>query len=129
MDGLRKEGGCLDEFGQAMQIGFVLAALKGHERDALLALALSLAGRQLGDLRLSGLRMVASLVSSKVYEEELIKRLDAGLSDSSASLEDLIRDLSKEYTSNFGNRLQLDDEGDPTGGEWTYKDPEDGLKP
>ena len=105
---------------EAIELAFVLAALKGHERDALLSIALSLAGRQLGDLRLSGLRGIALLSVDPVWND-LRQHLPEGAKPD--SLEDLIDVVSRGLTTNIGNRLLLDDDGDPVGGTWLYNDP------
>lgn len=105
---------------QAVQLAFILAALKGHERDALLSIALSLAGRQLGDLRLSGLRAVAMVTVDDVWKS-LRQHVPEG--STVESLEDLIDAVSRSVRTNIGNRLQFDDDGEVVGGEWLHKDP------
>lgn len=106
---------------QAVDLAFVLAALKGHERDALASLALSMAGRQLGDLRLSYLRMLAAYAIPAIVEA-LKPDLPDGVDPSSMSLEDAVDALTRGAGSNLGTNLKLD--GDQVvGGEWLYQDP------
>jgi transcriptional regulator with XRE-family HTH domain len=104
----------------ALRAGIAISALKGHERDALLSLALSLAGRQLGDLRLSGLLAFVGLISDEL-EAILWKYLPQG--SNPTTLEELIDVLSEGMVSNYGTRIHLDEDGDPATGEWTYQDP------
>lgn len=106
---------------QAVDLAFVLAALKGHERDALASLALSMAGRQLGDIRLSHLRMLAAYAMPAI-DEALRPNLPDGVDPSSMTLEAATDALSQGGGANFGTNLQLD--GDQViGGEWLYPDP------
>lgn len=113
---------------QALQFGLTVAALRGNERAALLSLVLSMGGRQLGDARLSGLRAVSGFIASEV-EVQLCKLLGAaGVSYDleklrSMKVEDIMDELSREMTSNIGNKLIFNEEGDPVGGEWEYPDP------
>ncbi|WP_201496314.1 helix-turn-helix domain-containing protein [Rubrivivax sp. A210] len=119
LEGFRS--GARQDIRQAVELACVLTALKDHERDALTSLALSLAGRQLGDLRLSGLRMVAAM---------LVPDLEAGIRKFAdvepgepLTLEAAADALSRQGTSNIGHRLVLDEDGQPAGGEWLYPDP------
>jgi transcriptional regulator with XRE-family HTH domain len=104
----------------SIRVGVAIGSLKGHERDALFSLALSLAGRQLGDLRLSGLLSYLGLIGDEI--DAIVRKR---LPDDSApdSVEELVEILSQGVTSNFGNHLILDEDGDVTGGEWVYPDP------
>lgn len=106
-------------FRDALRAGVAISALKGHERDALMSLALSLAGRQLGDLRLSGLLAYVGEISNEV-EDVLRKHLPEGCSPS--SLEELIEVISQGQSSSLGNRLHFDEDGEASG-DWTYPDP------
>ncbi len=106
----------------AIRIGFAIAALKGHEREALASLALSLAGRQLGDLRLSGLLTYVGMLG-----EEIDKLVRQSFPDGEApgSLEELMDKTSAGIRSNWGTRLTMDPESNPdeARGEWIYPDP------
>lgn len=106
----------------AIRIGFAIAALKGHEREALASLALSLAGRQLGDLRLSGLLTYVGLLG-----EEIDKLLRQSFPDGDVpnSLEELMDKTSAGLRSNWGTRLVMDPDTDrdEARGKWTYPDP------
>lgn len=109
-----------NELRDALRAGIAISVLKGHEKDALLSLALSLAGRQLGDLRLSGLLAYVGLISDEL-EAVLWKHLPEG--SNPTTLEELIEILSEGLASNYGNRLHLDEDGGATTGQWTYPDP------
>ena len=106
---------------QAVELAFVLAALKGHERDALTSLALSLAGRQLGDVRLSWLRTVATLSMDEI-ERALLKSLPGNADPKSMTLEQIAEVVSRGGGSNIGTNLQFDDDANAVG-EWQYPDP------
>lgn len=105
---------------QSIQLALVLASMKGHERDALISLALSLAGRQLGDRRLSGLRGFAVLLTPAVAAQ--LKTDLPGIPDD-ASLDDIVDVLSRQVDMTIGNDLLFDEDGEVTGGRVTYPDP------
>lgn len=99
-----------DQIGSVMRTALALTALKGHERDALQSLVLSLAGRQLGDMGLSSLLTTTYLLRSafvtalKAFSPEV---------EASTSLEDLAKYISDNgVTTNAGNRYRLDEEGE-----------------
>lgn len=120
METLQQQNGA--DLRTAIELGFVLASLKGHERDALVSLALSLAGRQLGDVRLSGLRMMAKLSLpevARVFEEAIADIEDI----SKLNLEQVADALSKQVGSNIGTNLQIEDELNIQGS-WLYPDPD-----
>ena len=124
MEGLQTQTG--NDLSQAVQIALVLASLKGLERDALTSLALSLAGRQLGDLRLSGLRMLGSLLLPEI-EQALRGALPSNVDPNTSSLEDMANALSRHLGSNVGNDLRIE-AGEVIGGTWLYQDPEVGSE-
>lgn len=110
------------ELRNVLRAALVLVALKGHERDSILSLVLSLAGRQLGDLRLSGLMLAADFLT-----DDFAKVLHAwvpNLNDET-SLEEIADAISVQQGGNLGNRLKFDEEDPSTvvGGEWMYPDP------
>jgi transcriptional regulator with XRE-family HTH domain len=109
------------ELDNVMQAAFALMALKGHEREAILSLALSLAGRQLGDARLTGLLMAGRGLTEAFASELAAMAPDANPSTTLEQLADL---LSRQQGSNLGNRLAYDDEGEVAGGTWTYPEPD-----
>lgn len=111
MQGMTQPGG----LAQAIELALVLALLKGHERDALVSLALSLAGRGIGDLRLGGLRMTARLIAPAIERELNLA--------ATPDLEAAMVELSKGTGANFGNDVQLE-EGEVVGGTWLYPDPD-----
>ncbi|WP_374675572.1 helix-turn-helix domain-containing protein [Ideonella sp.] len=110
---------------QALQVAFVVMALRDHEKDALLSVALSLGGHHLGDERLSGLRGMALLLSTSVEGE--IRSFFEGVSDTefdAMPLSEIAQRLSRQLSMNIGTRLRFDEDGDIIGGEQTYPDPE-----
>lgn len=103
-----------------LQAALAMIALKGHERDSLLSLVLSLAGRQLGDARLSGLLMAGNLMA-----ESFCAQLKQWVpkADEHTSLEDIAAAISNQQGTTWGTRLRMDDEDDPsvvTSGQWLY---------
>lgn len=87
----------------------VLTALKGHERDALQSLALSLAGRQLGDDRLSGL--VASTWFMRDAFLAALKEIAPEV-EQTTTLEELADISSSGLRTNYGNRFGLNEDGE-----------------
>lgn len=105
----------------SMRLAMAICILKPHERASLQSLVLSLAGRQLGDMRLSALLMMGSMVARNTMPE-----LESWFGEdvSSMSLEELMVLASDGMSTNAGNKLLLDpEEGDVVGGEWLYADP------
>lgn len=92
-----------------MRTAIALTALKGHECDALQSLILSLAGRQLGDMRLSALLLTSSLLQDafraalKGYWPDVEK---------ASSLEEIAEYLSQDLHTNAGNKFRLGEEGE-----------------
>jgi transcriptional regulator with XRE-family HTH domain len=111
------------ELKNVMKAALALIALKGHERDSILSLVLSLAGRQLGDARLAGLLAAGNLMSD-VFSKELKNWVPT--IEATTSLEEIAQEISVQQGTNFGTKLRFEDEDDPTkvtGGEWIYPDP------
>ncbi len=110
------------ELDAVLRTAIALTSLKGHERDALHSLALSLAGRQLGDERLSALVMNAMFMRDAFYVA--LKDLYPDL-DVSAPLEQIAEVLSREgVRTNFGNRFNYTEDGDPVDQDRAvYRDP------
>lgn len=105
----------------AVRLAAAIAILKPHERAALQSLVLSLAGRQLGDMKLSALLTTGSMIANET-EPHLVKWFGEDAGD--VSLEVLVQRAAEGFHTNIGNRLQLDkEEGDIIGGEWLYPDP------
>lgn len=113
-----------NEFSRALQVAFVLTALKGHERDAILTLALSLAGRQLGDLRLGALRAAAGFCDGPVFDA-LIRQVGPDAMTGQMTLEQMAERITQGGGATVGTRLRLDEDGDVVSGEWVYPDPKD----
>lgn len=105
----------------AVRLAAAIAILKPHERSALQSLVLSLAGRQLGDMKLSALLTTGSIIANET-EPRLVEWFGEDAGD--VSLEVLVQRTAEGLHTNIGNRLQLDEEeGDIVGGEWLYPDP------
>lgn len=106
----------------AVRLAMAISILKPHERAGFQSLVLSLAGRQLGDMRLSSLLTMGSMVARGTMPE-LKSWFGEDMDD--VSLETLLVRVSDGLHTNVGNKLLLDpDEGDIVGGEWLYKDPD-----
>lgn len=108
---------------QVMQAALAMISLKGHERDSILSLVLSLAGRQLGDARLAGLLFAGNLMS-----ETFLTQLKEWVptADSTTTLEEIAKVISTQMGTNWGTRLRFENEDDPsvvTSGEWLYPEP------
>lgn len=109
------------EWTSALRLAMAISILKGHERSALQSMALSLAGRQLGDMRLSALLTVGSMVATATLPE-LQKWFGEDAGD--VPLDDLVQRVTEGMQSNYGNKLTLDeDDPDIVSGEWLYPDP------
>ena len=106
---------------QAVELAFVLVSLKGHEREALMSLALSLAGRQLGDVRLSGLRSLAALAEPEIAAVVLPK---GGGREDDEPLDAIVERLSHQQGSNFGTNLLFAADGKTPIGAPLYPDPD-----
>jgi transcriptional regulator with XRE-family HTH domain len=121
LEGLRTKRRALHK---ALQVAFVVMALKDHEKDALMSLALSLGGHQLGDERLSGLRGMAGLIAPDLIEKI---RENVGLTSEQfdvMSMAEIAQHLSRGLSMNIGTKLQFSEDGDVIGGEQTYPDPD-----
>ena len=89
------------ELRNALRAALVLIALKGHERDSILSLALSLAGRQLGDLRLSGILISADLLAEDVLT--LVRKMASNVSETT-SIEDLAEAISQALSKQLSKQ-------------------------
>lgn len=111
-----------DEITIAVRLAVAALALKGHERDLIASLILSIAGRALGDTRLSGLLATASLLSDGLRKElELHCPPETDLAK--LGMDGLIELMSRELVTNWGNKIRLDEDGNQIGGAWLYPDP------
>lgn len=98
------------ELRDVLTLSLAILSLKGHERDSLLTLALSLAGRELGDVRLSSLMSWGFLL-----QDHFLDAVKSSFPDEvkEMTLEQLAAHLADEgVTTNQGNRFRLDDEGE-----------------
>ncbi|WP_343602244.1 helix-turn-helix transcriptional regulator [Roseateles sp.] len=121
LEGLKSPQSTVSE---AIQVALVVMSLKDHEKGALLSLALSLAGRQLGDDRLSGLRALG-MMWARDFETKIRETLRAKSDDElkQLTIEEVADLLSRQFGSNIGNKLKFEG-GDIVGGEWLYPDPD-----
>lgn len=106
----------------AVRLAMAISVLKPHERASFQSLVLSLAGRQLGDMKLSALLAMGSMVA-----RDTLPQLESWLGEDvdEVSLDELVTRVSDGLHTNVGNKLLLDpDEGDIVGGEWLYRDPD-----
>lgn len=107
----------------SIRTSLALLTLKAHEREALEGLALSLAGRQLGDLRLSSLLFAASFWRDAFiagYREALPENFE------SMSGEEFAAHLVNWHgaVTSVGHRFRLDEEGEVLNpGDAIYPDP------
>ncbi|WP_206955330.1 helix-turn-helix domain-containing protein [Trinickia acidisoli] len=99
------------EAGVPMRMAFAISMLEPHERDALYSLVLSMAGRKLGDRKLSSLLYSASLISDAVLKKlkEDYADIFEGRSLSDA-LEKVALEMSEAMLTNWGNRLNLEED-------------------
>ena len=111
---------------EAIGLGMAISILKPHERSAFQSLVLSMAGRELGDLRLSGLLFMATRVARPILKElEECFNLEGGDSDSvDVLLDALVRQYGQGVDTNFGNSFIFGEDGEGViGGEFLYKQP------
>lgn len=109
----------------AFRLGLAITVLRPHERGAFTSLVLSMAGRELGDMKLSALLALGAQISDAVIEE-LKGELPDDISRSTPTdqaLESMVRRWAEGVTTNIGNKIILDEDGDPVGGTWTYPEP------
>ncbi|RTL53456.1 MAG: XRE family transcriptional regulator [Rhodocyclaceae bacterium] len=109
------------EVDRALRLALAVMSMKPHERDLVAGIVLSMAGRELGDARLSGLLSIAGFMSKTVADE--LQKFGAAPGKPSPNLADLIDAASRQFSSNFGNKLRLTDDGNHSEGQWLYPDP------
>lgn len=110
-----------DEIVLAIRLAFAALLLQPHERDLIASLVLSLGGRELGDARLSGLLTVASLIATEVKKELVTWSPDGD--SKPEDMREFVKFLADQMTTNWGNKIRLDENGEVIGGEWLYRDP------
>jgi transcriptional regulator with XRE-family HTH domain len=105
-----------------MSTALAMTALKGHERDAVQSLVLSLAGRQLGDMGLSSLMTTSWLLKSAFISalKEYVPEINESM-----TLEEIAKLIAENgMISNAGNRFRLGEEGQVINPEQSvYPDP------
>lgn len=104
-----------DELEIAFRLALALFLLKPHEREMIGSLMLSLAGRELGDIRLSGLMSVA-----RRYGRDYVAKIQEDFG--ATSVEEAIRELSESASTNWGTNL-IYEEGEIVGGKIIYPGP------
>lgn len=107
----------------AVRLAMAISILKGHERGALQSLALSMAGRQLGDMKLSALMLTGNMVAQDIFPH--LQEMFGDEADiSNIPLEDFMLRAAEGLQTNMGNKLHLDeDDPDIITGEWLYPEP------
>lgn len=101
---------------KAFRFALALLVLKPHERETLASLLFSLAGRELGDAKLSGL-MVMARICGKETVEGLQKEFGT------TSIEEAVRNLSEGMIANWGTSLRFNEEGEVINGKPMYPEP------
>jgi transcriptional regulator with XRE-family HTH domain len=123
MEAVRKNG-----LFAAMRLALAIAVLKPHERNAFSSLVLSMAGRELGDHKLS----VLFLLAGKIAEpgaSALVEGMDIPaerLIDMSVSevLHEILDKFGPGTHAAYGNKLAFPESGDgPIAGDWLYPEP------
>lgn len=110
------------DWGSAVKLAMAISILKTHERGAFQSLVLSMAGRQLGDLKLSSLLMVGTMIANETQPR--LREWFGEDVENGQSLESLMNICAEGMGTNLGNKLTLDDEDpDIVSGEWLYHDP------
>lgn len=120
MEGARKNG-----LFAAMRLALAIAVLKPHERDALQSLALSMAGRELGDRKLSILFTIAAGFAMPGFEnlQEFLGDPDL-MSKNITDVVQLMLEKSDKDNTPWGNNLSFGPDGDgPPTGKWLYPEP------
>jgi transcriptional regulator with XRE-family HTH domain len=123
MEAVRKNG-----LFAAMRLALAISVLKPHERNALSSLVLSMAGRELGDQKLSALFLLAGVVAEPgavVLVEKMgipaDRLIDMNVTEILAEI--LERDGHGLQTS-YGNTLSFPEDGEgPIAGDWLYQEP------
>jgi transcriptional regulator with XRE-family HTH domain len=110
----------------ALRLALAICVLRPHERSAISSLVLSMAGRELGDLKLSALFGLATWMSEPVFAE--IRKVLPEDFDENGPLDATLESIMKASAeagpiTNIGNKLRLDEDGKVVGGEWLYPEP------
>lgn len=110
---------------KALQVALLVTALQDHEREALMSLILSLAGRELGDERMAGIRMCAMFWVEDF--EAKTREMLGGMPVEEFNrmpLREIAGMLSRQYGSTYGTKLRFSDDGEVISGEQLYPDPD-----
>lgn len=113
----------------AVRLALAIAVLRPHERGAFQSLVLSMAGRELGDRKLSALLTLGRWLAEQALDgmkKEVEAELQDVMPDSEVklTLEALVKKYGEGLDSNFGNKLNFGEDGDgPITGNWLYPEP------
>nr|WP_315483833.1 helix-turn-helix transcriptional regulator [uncultured Undibacterium sp.] len=121
MEAARKNG-----LYSAMRMALAIAVLKPHERNAFQSLVLSMAGRELGDRKLSRLFMIAVAFANPGFEQlkETIGDDELMSRDIHEVLEKMLEMEGFGGDVQWGNNLDFGEKGTgPITGEWLYPEP------
>lgn len=122
MEGVRKNG-----LFAAIRLALAISVLKPHERDALQSLALSMAGRELGDRKLSILFALGAGFALPGFEHmvESLKLDPAELMGKSIKeVLDILLEMHDDMPVTWGNNLKFGEDGKgPVTGDWLYPEP------
>lgn len=120
MEGVRKNG-----LFAAMRLALAIAVLKPHERDALQSLALSMAGRELGDRKLSILFALGAGFAMPGFEH-MVNALEQPelMSKTITEVLDILLEKHDDMAMTWGNNLNFGEDGKgPVTGDWLYPEP------
>jgi len=122
MEGVRKNG-----LFAAIRLALAISVLKPHERDALQSLALSMAGRELGDRKLSILFALGAGFAMPGFEHMVEAcKLDPKelMGKTIAEVLDIMLAMHDEMPVEWANNLKFGEDGKgPVTGEWLYPEP------
>lgn len=124
MEALRKNG-----LFAAMRLALAISVMRPHERNALQSLALSMAGRELGDRKLSILFFLAAGITAPGFEA-LAKELEMSPEELMAldigAVVKLMLVKANNSNVRWGNKLDFGPDGmGPATGEWLYPEPKE----
>lgn len=112
----------------AMRVALAIGVLKSHERTAFQSLVLSMAGRELGDRKLSALFGVAAALAMPGFEVLQKELADPELM--SKNISEVLQSVLNRDDVGFlewGNKLKLHENGEISG-DWLYPEPERSSK-
>lgn len=122
MEGVRKNG-----LFAAIRLALAISVLKPHERDALQSLALSMAGRELGDRKLSILFALGAGFALPGFEH-MVESLSLDRAElmgkSIGEVLEIMLAMHDDMPVEWGNNLKFGEDGKgPVAGDWLYPEP------